>query len=352
MAKLRALILAGGAVLALARAAAAADLLPPPPALEPPPPADGEFNGWYLRGDVGLGINATTPNLAVSPDPLAAGLAGGTLSTSATNTFYNPTISSSGIFDFGFGYQFNNWFRADVTGEYRGGATFQTLEVLTDPTILTGQDDGAAIRRLLSRQPLLVHRRWSTAMSISAPGTASRPTSAPASASPTTSCSASPTPATPITGNGVQSPDRRLFRRRRQDELRLGADGRPELRRHPEPQARISATAISTTASSPPAPRTACTSGPGFSAGFCGGSSYAVYSKNDLASNDFRIGLRWMIGEAATPPPPKPRWCASTDRALVSDRQFAAPACSAPLSFCVGRTPRRVANACRRLKGG
>ena len=27
-------------------------------------------------------------------------------------------------------------------------------------------------------------------------------------------------------------------------------------------------------------------------------SSYVVYSKNDLASNDFRIGLRWMIGEA------------------------------------------------------
>ena len=39
MAKYRALILAGGAFLALARAAGAADLLPPPPALEPPPPA-------------------------------------------------------------------------------------------------------------------------------------------------------------------------------------------------------------------------------------------------------------------------------------------------------------------------
>ncbi len=58
MAKLKALILAGGALFALARAAVAADLLPPAPALEPLPPAMAEFNGWYLRGDVGIGANA------------------------------------------------------------------------------------------------------------------------------------------------------------------------------------------------------------------------------------------------------------------------------------------------------
>ena len=45
--------------------------------------------------------------------------------------------------------------------------------------------------------------------------------------------------------------------------------------------------------------------GGGFSAGACGGSSYVVYSKNDLASNDFRIGLRWMIGEEPAYPPPE-----------------------------------------------
>ncbi|MGD9923470.1 MAG: outer membrane protein, partial [Pseudorhodoplanes sp.] len=28
----------------------------------------------------------------------------------------------------GFGYQFNNWFRVDVTGEYRGGAAFRGLD--------------------------------------------------------------------------------------------------------------------------------------------------------------------------------------------------------------------------------
>jgi opacity protein-like surface antigen len=32
----------------------------------------------------------------------------------------------------------------------------------------------------------------------------------------------------------------------------------------------------------------------------CSGGAYTIYSKNDLASNDFRIGLRWMIGEEPT----------------------------------------------------
>ena len=81
MAKYRALIIAGGAFFALARSAGAADLLPPPPALEPPPPAAVEFNGWYLRGDVGLGVSANAPSLYNSPDPIASGRAGLLLGT-------------------------------------------------------------------------------------------------------------------------------------------------------------------------------------------------------------------------------------------------------------------------------
>jgi opacity protein-like surface antigen len=134
MAKYRALILAGGALLALTRVVAAADLLPPPPALEPLPPAPMEFNGWYLRGDVGMGFNATAPSLAVSPDPLI-----GVTDAAATNTFYNPTISASGFFDIGVGYQFNTWFRGDITEEFRGGGSFQTLEVLNEPTAPASQ---------------------------------------------------------------------------------------------------------------------------------------------------------------------------------------------------------------------
>jgi opacity protein-like surface antigen len=131
MASLKALTLASVAVLAMTRFASAADLMPPPPAPEPPPPAQ-EFSGWYLRGDIGMAVNAQTPNPSISPDPIAAGLASGFLAAGATNTFFNPTLSESALFDVGVGYQVNNWFRADVTGEYRGGGQFQTLEVLND----------------------------------------------------------------------------------------------------------------------------------------------------------------------------------------------------------------------------
>jgi opacity protein-like surface antigen len=131
MAKSKALILAGGALLALTRWAAAADLLPPPPVLEPLPPAVAEFSGWYLRGDIGVGINATTPSLINSPDPIAIAAAGYYNGT-PTESFNNSTISSSAMFDLGVGYQVNNWFRFDVTGEYRGGSHFQSQYVLND----------------------------------------------------------------------------------------------------------------------------------------------------------------------------------------------------------------------------
>lgn len=132
MAKFKALILAGGAFFALARAAVAADLLPPAPALEPLPPAMAEFNGWYLRGDVGIGVNAATPNLVNTPDPLPIGLASGYYTGTPTQSFNNSTISASMSFDLGVGYQVNNWLRFDVTGEYRGGAQFQSLYVIND----------------------------------------------------------------------------------------------------------------------------------------------------------------------------------------------------------------------------
>ena len=133
MAKYRALIIAGGAFFALARSAGAADLLPPPPALEPPPPAAMEFNGWYLRGDVGVGASAGSAKVFQSPDPLPGYISSGYYDANATEGSYNNSISASGIFDIGVGYQFNNWFRADVTGEYHGGSRVQALYVINDP---------------------------------------------------------------------------------------------------------------------------------------------------------------------------------------------------------------------------
>jgi opacity protein-like surface antigen len=133
MASLKALTLASVAVLALTRFATAADLLPPPPEL-PPPPIIQEFSGWYLRGDVGLAVNSWAPSLGISPDPVAAGRASGFLDANANNSFNNSTLSSSALFDVGVGYQVNNWFRADVTGELRGGGELQSLETLNDFT--------------------------------------------------------------------------------------------------------------------------------------------------------------------------------------------------------------------------
>jgi opacity protein-like surface antigen len=134
MAKYRALIIAGGALFALARSAGAADLLPPPPALEPPPPAEMAFNGWYLRGDVGIGASANTPAFPQTPDGMPTYLGNGTYDSNATESSLNNSISAAGIFDLGVGYQFNNWFRADVTGEYHGGSRLTSMFVITDPT--------------------------------------------------------------------------------------------------------------------------------------------------------------------------------------------------------------------------
>ena len=119
MADLRALALTAAAAVALSSAASAADLLPPPPAFEPPPPiAAPEMGGWYIRGDVGMGVQGATnfnSNAGVF--------------TGYTDEFYNGNVSESGLFDVGVGYQVNNWFRTDVTGELRGGAHFSGLEV-------------------------------------------------------------------------------------------------------------------------------------------------------------------------------------------------------------------------------
>jgi opacity protein-like surface antigen len=103
-------LIAAGAVSLLSQAAFAADLaIAPSPMYAPPPPAD--FGGWYLRGDIGM-TNQSIKSLN-NPDPNAV------LFSSAGMGF-----DSSVLFDVGVGYQFNNWFRADVTTQWRGRANF------------------------------------------------------------------------------------------------------------------------------------------------------------------------------------------------------------------------------------
>jgi opacity protein-like surface antigen len=115
-------LVAAGAASLLSSVAFAADL-PAPPPYAPPPPAD--FGGWYLRGDIGFS-NQRVKNVSINDPALLAGVVPG--SDRETNVF-----DTGGIFGVGVGYQFNNWFRADITGQYRGNANYKGMELFNTP---------------------------------------------------------------------------------------------------------------------------------------------------------------------------------------------------------------------------
>jgi opacity protein-like surface antigen len=122
-------VVAAGAASLLSSVAFAADMpsiMPPPPMAYAPPPIE-DFGGWYLRGDIGFS-NQKTSNVL---DTNAA--AYNNVAVSQTSGF-----GSAGIFGGGVGYRFNNWFRADVTGQYRGNSNFTGLDVITGTGPLAG----------------------------------------------------------------------------------------------------------------------------------------------------------------------------------------------------------------------
>lgn len=116
------LLVAAGAASLFTSAAFAADLpiAPPPPPYFVPPIVD--FGGWYLRGDIGFS-NQRVRNIA-----MADGRNAQLLSHEQTTAF-----DAAGIYGVGVGYQFNNWFRGDITGQYRGNANFKGTDILTYP---------------------------------------------------------------------------------------------------------------------------------------------------------------------------------------------------------------------------
>lgn len=106
-------LVAAGAASLLSSMAFAADLAIAPPPMSYAPPVD--FGGWYLRGDIGM----TNQRF----DSLHSRL------IDAVNTNFPGSLQNHGFgfdssttFDVGVGYQFNNWFRVDITGEWRGKA--------------------------------------------------------------------------------------------------------------------------------------------------------------------------------------------------------------------------------------
>jgi opacity protein-like surface antigen len=117
MVSVKVMLLAGVAGL-ITTAANAADM----PQMMPPmhvPYYEDFGRGWYLRGDIGMS------NQQVG---------------SLFNSLYDTTervdnihkdFGSAPIFGIGVGYQFNNWLRADVTGEYRGKSVFHGYDIVT-----------------------------------------------------------------------------------------------------------------------------------------------------------------------------------------------------------------------------
>jgi opacity protein-like surface antigen len=113
-------LLAAGAATLLSSAAFAADMAIAPPPMYAPAPVVEDFGGWYLRGDIGFS-NQRVNRLNNALDA--------TYTTSSQNLGFD----TAGIFGVGVGYKVNNWFRADVTGEYRGNSQFFGKDVLTFP---------------------------------------------------------------------------------------------------------------------------------------------------------------------------------------------------------------------------
>jgi opacity protein-like surface antigen len=120
MASLRVWAFAGAFAMS-ATAAGAADLAPLMPQPVSMPVIEDFAGGWYLRGDVGAGISR-----AKSLDVLD--LRGGTDFQMVDSAF---RISDSYFIGGGVGYQFNSWFRADLTAEYRTGFNFRGLGFYT-----------------------------------------------------------------------------------------------------------------------------------------------------------------------------------------------------------------------------
>jgi len=88
----------------------AADMIPVAPAVVP-------VGGWYLKGFVGIS-NQQLGNL-----DNALFHTGGTVQFLEEGSF-----DAAPLVGFGFGYAFNHWFRADVTGEYRAASDFSAFD--------------------------------------------------------------------------------------------------------------------------------------------------------------------------------------------------------------------------------
>lgn len=109
-----------GALGLFASVAHAADL-PQLPPVYLPQVEEFSASGWYLRGDIGMsnqGVKSLYNNDYARV-------------TSVSNT--QKDFDSAPLFGIGVGYQWNNWLRTDITGQYRGKANFHGLDIVQFP---------------------------------------------------------------------------------------------------------------------------------------------------------------------------------------------------------------------------
>ena len=102
----------------------AADLPAPPPQIVYQPAPCCETSGWYLRGDIGIGVQtysqfnfSQTNSAFVWP---------------STWQIVQTNIQDTTIFGGGVGYVVTDWFRVDLTSEYRTKAMFKATGSYTN----------------------------------------------------------------------------------------------------------------------------------------------------------------------------------------------------------------------------
>jgi opacity protein-like surface antigen len=123
MVSVKLLLRVAAATTMLSTAAYAADLAP---AYQPQPVmmAPSVASGWYLRGDVGIGLldysefdhSQTNAGFGWPPSWMIV----------------QKDMQDTNIFGGGIGYEINNFLRVDVTGEYRTKAAFKVTGSYTD----------------------------------------------------------------------------------------------------------------------------------------------------------------------------------------------------------------------------
>jgi opacity protein-like surface antigen len=126
MVSVKSFIAAAAAIIVSTAAVYAADMPAPPPEIVYQPVPCCATGGWYLRGDIGIGVQTFSE-----------------FDFTQTNSAFvwpsnwqivQKNVQDTAIFGFGVGYEVNNWLRVDVTGEYRTEAAFKA----------TGSYSGAA----------------------------------------------------------------------------------------------------------------------------------------------------------------------------------------------------------------